>query len=70
MNSSRKDDLKTLEQSRPYIRSLLALLIYLRFGQMRGEPQVAALGVLPNLDLVYETADEFLKRLQKDVENS
>jgi hypothetical protein len=48
-------DLEAIREARPYLRSAIALLIYLRFG---AEP----------LPQIYETADQFLDQLEKDVE--
>ena len=56
--SGDEDDLVMLQRYRPYLRSALALIIYLRYEH--GQKDV---GVC----LYYNAADEFLDQLGKDV---
>lgn len=50
-------DLKEFNRAKPLIRSIVAFLVYLRFG---GEIEVAA---------TYAKTDEFLSQLKKDIES-
>lgn len=52
MKTNRKDDLEILENGLPFIRSLVAFLIYLRFGG----------------DRHYEMADRFIEQLKQDLQ--
>ena len=52
-------DLEVLRQARPYVRSVLAFLIYLRNGEK-----------LNGLTAAYLKADEFLGHLHDDVEKA
>lgn len=50
------DDLAILQHARPYIRSIVAFVIYLRYQYM------------PNpIDEAYKIADKFIARLKEDV---
>lgn len=51
----RKDDLEVLKQAKPFIRSILAFIVYVRFGTMR------------STDECYINADKFIDRLEKDL---
>lgn len=53
---NKKADLESLREARPYLRTGVALIIWLRYR----EP----------IEEVYEWADEFLNKLEKDVEQS
>lgn len=54
-----QEDLDTLKKGTPYIRSILAFLLHLRFG-----------GSTENISTNYRTADFYIKQLTKDVKNS
>ena len=56
---SKEEELVILQRYRPYLRSALAFIIYLRYEH--GQKDV---GVC----LYYNAADEFLHQLKKDVE--
>lgn len=54
-------DLEDLKQARPYIRSVVALALYLRFGgSFAGKPT-------PTVDDCYRAADLFVDQLEADV---
>ena len=61
------ESLEALKEARPYLRSAVALVVYLRYGQMTGRPQVAELEAVPDLSAVYATADAFLDCLENDM---
>lgn len=52
---NRAGDLKTLQEARPYIRSALAFLVFMRLGICENDAQY------------YETADVFLNQLERDL---
>ncbi len=52
---NRPDDLEMLQDAKPFLRSILAFLLYLRFGQNTTEAG-------------YPMADYFLSRLEADLE--
>lgn len=56
ITGSIKDDLQVLKQGRPYIRSIVALVVYCT----QSTKSVA---------LSYRTADNFLAQLKEDVQN-
>jgi hypothetical protein len=56
-NTNVNDDLEVFEQARPYIRSVLAFLVLLRFGEFPTRPNTP-----------YEVADTFLDRLRTDIQ--
>lgn len=53
----RKEDIEVLKQARPYLRSLLAFIIYLRWGKYPHDKKFA-----------YREADEFVRDLEQEVE--
>ena len=55
----KKDDLERLAEIRPYLRSALAFLLYMRIGH-----QVGA------FDNAYSIADAFLARFIDDIESN
>ncbi len=57
--------LETLEEARPFIRSIVAFVAYLRFSSGMVHPSAG-----PNLDRYYMIADAFVNRLKGDVENA
>lgn len=60
--NGKQADLDALEQATPYLRSALAFLIYLRFGQEPLSPP----GKSP-IQHCYDDADAFVERLKEDV---
>lgn len=56
--SNIEKDLETLEQAKPYIRSILAFILKLRMGSTWGE------------DTCYKTADSFIRQLEYDVKTN
>ena len=54
---NRTDDLKVLTEGKPFIRSVLAFLIYLRFGRTE----------IKNTPMCYAQADDFINQLEKDL---
>lgn len=52
---NRPEDLKTLEEGKPFIRSVVAFILYLRFGS-----------TWP-IDSCYRKADEFIGALKNDL---
>ena len=61
---NRQDDRKVLDEARPFVRSILAFLLYLRFGGPPTAPKPANY----NIGEAYCEADHFLDRLGKDLE--
>ena len=59
-----KSDLETLAAGKPFIRSILAFLLYLRFGG----PTTSAKPCNYNIGEAYCEADHFLDNLEKDVQ--
>jgi hypothetical protein len=57
LNHDNADDLAVLQQARPYIRSTLAFLLYLRNG------------IGSDLGEIYSIADQFIEVLEHDMEN-
>lgn len=55
MKVDHTEDLKTLEQGEAFVRSVLAFLLYLRFGSAR------------EIDNCYVTSDKFIKKLKEDL---
>lgn len=53
---NRKDDLATLQDAKPFLRSAIALAIFLRRGADHEYP-----------DFEYQTADRFIARLEADL---
>jgi hypothetical protein len=53
-----ESDREALEAGLPYIRSILAFLVFIRFGHPQ-QPGV--------VDEAYQRADEFISQLKKDV---
>lgn len=51
-----KDDLEVVDKAQPYIRSIAALALYLRFGSSRG------------VEDCYTTADKFIAQLKQDMQ--
>jgi hypothetical protein len=52
---NRPDDLKMLEEGKPFIRSIAAFIVYLRYGS-----------TWP-VDTCYKKADEFIGKLKDDL---
>jgi len=55
VETARPDDLKTLEEGKPFIRSVAAFIIYLRYGQAW------------TVAVCYKKADEFVAALKDDL---
>jgi hypothetical protein len=66
MKATPKQDLETLKAGKPYLRSILAFLIYMRFGSIPDKDE--GMGEKP-LQGAYALADYFLNQLKKDVEH-
>lgn len=58
MPTNKELDLATLNQGKPYIRSILAVVFKLRFGGMWG------------VEECYTQADIFIKQLDRDIKES
>jgi hypothetical protein len=56
-----EEDLATLKQATPYVRSALAFLLFMRFGLFKGVTPEDAVAQC------YAGADMFLQRLHKDL---
>ncbi len=56
-NINRNTDKDTLEAGKPYLRSILAFLLYLRYENM-------------HIATAYTTADEFIGQLEIDVSDA
>lgn len=60
----RQDDLATLNAAKPFMRSVLAFIIYLRYGS----PLVMPEDLRPKgFAIAYAIADHFIGQLEKDL---
>jgi len=59
MKESRESYLKTLAQGEPFLKSILAFFIFLRFGGIGNSG--------PCIDDAHLTANKFIKRLKDDL---
>lgn len=57
MPTNKEVDLATLKQGKPYIRSVLAFILRLRFGNW-------------DVSNCYTTADVFITQLERDIKES
>jgi hypothetical protein len=55
MKNNVKEDLETLAEGKPYIRGIVALALYLRFGGAR------------SIEECYAHADKFIRQLESDI---
>lgn len=67
MKHDRQDDLDTLDKGRPYLRSTLAFLVYLRFGR-RADSRLVTVDA--EMAVAYATADGFIGKLTGDMERA
>lgn len=58
MKQEIESDLETLQKGKPYLRSIVALVLHLRFGSML------------TVQDAYVKADMFLKQLERDVKEN
>lgn len=67
MRHAKQDDMETLAQATPYLRSALAFLVYLRFGKRADSHLVT---VDAEMAVAYATADGFIGKLTGDMERA
>jgi len=64
-STTKSTDLATLQKARPYLRSAMAFMLYLRFGAGHKE---GSMGI--KIQRAYDLANEFLNELTADVEKT
>lgn len=62
---NREEDRENLAEARPYIRSVVALVLFMRFARTDESPRTEQ----DLVDAAYVTADRFLAQLEKDLES-